>query len=47
MKKLYNAPRTESQEVMAQMIMQTASPAIPDVSNTGVPGSGDEINWGN
>lgn len=46
MKKLYNAPRTESLELMAQMIMQS-SPVGPDVSTDGVPSSGDEIGWGN
>jgi hypothetical protein len=35
MKKFYNAPMTESQEVMAQMIMQTQSPFNP--TNTGAP----------
>lgn len=46
MKKLYNAPRTESLELMAQMIMQS-SPVGPDVSIDGVPGSADVIDWGN
>lgn len=46
MKKLYNAPRTESLELMAQMIMQS-SPVGPDVDNNGVPGSADVIDWGN
>lgn len=46
MKKIYNAPMTESQEVMAQMIMQTASPAGgPTTDQT--PISDDPIDWGN
>ena len=46
MKKIYNAPMTESQEVMAQMIMQTASAAGgPTTDQTTI--SDDPIDWGN
>lgn len=44
MKKLYNAPRTESLELMAQMIMQS-SPVGP--TETGAPISDEQTNWGN
>jgi hypothetical protein len=44
MKKLYNAPRTESQELMAQMMIMQGSPVEPTTGQ--LPIYDDQGNFG-